>query len=292
MDQLRCDICGVNFKEKRCYRAHLKSKKHKNHIDNNIKDTYKCACGKSYMYRQSLYVHKKTCSYKQEPFTQVQVLMKENNEMREIIYKKDQEMREILDKKDKEMDEFRKQGSKEMDELRKQVEMLIETRNTTNNSNNTNHIQTQNNIENQYIVVNSFGNENIEHLTEQIICQLIKTSPFTCVPQLIEKIHFDPEHPENHNIKITNKKMNYAEIVKNNKWVTANKKKVIDDVIQKSYIILDETYTDNKDSISERRQERFDNFQNKFENKDETLHRNIKNDVDLLVINGTNELHK
>ena len=63
-----------------------------------------------------------------------------------------------------------------------------------------------------------------------------------CVPQLIEKIHFDPEHPENHNIKITNKKMNYAEIVKNNKWVTANKKKVIDDVIQKSYNLLDETY--------------------------------------------------
>jgi hypothetical protein len=113
-----------------------------------------------------------------------------------------------------------------------------------------------------------------------------------CVPQLIEKIHFDPEHPENHNIKITNKKMNYAEIVKNNKWVTANKKKVIDDVIQKSYNLLDETYSDNKEVMSERRQERFENFQDKFENQDENLHRNIKNDVDLILINGTNEIHK
>lgn len=141
-------------------------------------------------------------------------------------------------------------------------------------------------------MVNSFGNENTNHITDQIICRLIQTAPFTCVPQLIEKIHFDPEHPENHNIKITNKKMNYAEIVKNNKWVTANKKKVIDDVIQKSYNLLDETYSDNKEVMSERRQERFENFQDKFENQDENLHRNIKNDVDLILINGTNEIHK
>ena len=44
--------------------------------------------------------------------------------------------------------------------------------------------------------------------------------------------------------------------------------------------------------MSERRQERFDNFQNKYETQDETLMKNMKNDVDLIVINGTNELHK
>ena len=163
------------------------------------------------------------------------------------------------------------------------------TKNTTKNT--TNNIQTLNSIENQNvnIVVNSFGHENIDHLTYQIICKLIKTAPFTSVPLLIEKIHFDPEHPENHNIKITNKKLNYAEVVKNNKWVTANKKKVIDDVIQKSYDLLDEKYTDNKDDISEKRQERFQNFQEKYEQADEELLRNIKNDVDLLLINDTNE---
>jgi hypothetical protein len=186
------------------------------------------------------------------------------------------------------MDELKKQVDG-MDELRKQVEMLLgkSTKNTTKNT--TNNIQTLNSIENQNvnIVVNSFGHENIDHLTDQIICKLIKTAPFTSVPLLIEKIHFDPEHPENHNIKITNKKLNYAEVVKNNKWVTANKKKVIDDVIQKSYDLLDEKYTDNKDDISEKRQERFQNFQEKYEQADEELLRNIKNDVDLLLINGT-----
>ena len=59
-------------------------------------------------------------------------------------------------------------------------------------------------------------------------------------------------------------------------------------MIQKSYDLLDEKYTDNKDDISEKRQERFQNFQEKYEQADEELLRNIKNDVDLLLINGTN----
>ena len=258
-----CSTCQLSFKSKRCLTAHFKTKKH---LTGNKETKHKCVCGKSFSYRQGLNTHKKTCTYTEPVIESSKIL---------------QVLQDKLDKKDQENQEMRE----EMDELRKQVEMLLSksTKNTTNN------IQTLNSIENQnvHIVVNSFGHENIDHLTDQIICKLIKTAPFTSVPLLIEKIHFDPEHPENHNIKITNKKLNYAEVVKNNKWVTANKKKVIDDVIQKSYDLLDEKYTDNKDDISEKRQERFQNFQDKYEQADEELLRNIKNDVDLLLINGT-----
>jgi hypothetical protein len=55
---------------------------------------------------------------------------------------------------------------------------------------------------------------------------------------------------------------------------------------------LDEKFADNKDSISERRQGRFENFQDKYEDNDEETMRNMKNDVDLILINGTNEVHK
>jgi len=254
-----CEVCAKTFSCHRSYETHLKSRSHRVRSEKTI-NLYKCFCGKAFNQTSSLSRHKKKCKQSQTnsdpPEQKLQLLQKENQQMRE-----------------------------EMNELRKQVEMLLgkSTKNTTNN------IQTLNSIENQNvnIVVNSFGHENIDHLTDQIICKLIKTAPFTSVPLLIEKIHFDPEHPENHNIKITNKKLNYAEVVKNNKWVTANKKKVIDDVIQKSYDLLDEKYTDNKDDISEKRQERFQNFQDKYEQADEELLRNIKNDVDLLLINGT-----
>jgi hypothetical protein len=183
-------------------------------MNGNKENKYKCICGKTFTYRQGLHAHKKICNSVLIDTTTItdeseqvilllqEQLSKTNKEMSEILDKKNEEMRERLDKKDK-----------EMDELRKQVEMLIEKTScnipppiTTNcnNNNSNNHIETQNNIE---IVVNSFGHENIDHLTDQIICKLIKTAPFTSVPLLIEKIHFDPDHPENHNIKITNKTM-------------------------------------------------------------------------------------
>lgn len=280
-----CSLCDLSFPSKICLTQHFKTKKHMN---GNKENKYKCTCGKTFSYRQGLHGHRKKCIQTQtninQPEQVIQVLQQELNKKDQELNKKDEE----LNKKDQEQKIMRE----EMDELRKKVEFLFEKTSGNTTNNNTNNINSQTNIENQYIVVNSFGNENIGHLTDQIICQLIKNAPFTCVPQLIEKIHFDPEHPENHNIKITNKKMNYAEIVKNNKWVTANKKKVIDDIIENSYNLLDEKYTENKESMSERRQDRFDNFQNKYETQDEILMKNIKNDVDLIVINGTNELHK
>ena len=265
MMTLTCEKCNFIAKTTQAYNRHILTKKHQLRINNNAK--YKCLCGNTYKSAQCLYRHRRQCSYNppnniETNTCEVQTLLKENQEMRD-----------------------------EMKDLRKQVEMLLQQ---SGKKTTTNNIQTQNNIENQSvnIVVNSFGNENIEHLTDQIICKLIQTAPFTSVPELIQKIHFDPEHPENHNIKLTNKKMNYAEIVKNNKWVTANKKQVIDDVIQNSYNLLDEKFADNKDSISEKRQERFENFQDKYEDNDEETMRNMKNDVDLVLINGTNEVHK
>jgi hypothetical protein len=284
MNPPRCEICGVDFKEPRCYTAHLKSLKHKKTVDNKIENNHKCSCGKSYIHRQSLYNHQKTCQYKEDDSIQVQNqnLTKENNEMREMIHKKDQEtdkMRERLDK-----------TNREMDELRKQVETLMArgTGNTTNrNSHNNTHIETQN-----VIVVNSFGNENIEHLTDKIVCKLIQAGPFTCLPKIIERIHFDPEHPENHNIKVTNQKNNYAKIVKDNKWITTNKKQAIDTMIQNGYGLLEEKYQDNKESISEFKQERFEDFQEKYADQDKDLMKTIKDEVDIALLNGTGKLHK
>ena len=268
-----CDVCNMSLKSKINLNRHNNTNRHKKRASGNT-IVYTCDCGKFYNHRPSFYRHKKECSY--IPSNDVET----NTSQVELLIKENQEMRERLDIKDR-----------EMNELRNQVELFLQQtgKNTTNNNST---IKNQTNIGNQYIVVNSFGNENTEHLTDQIICKLIQHSPFKCVPELIKKIHFDPEHPENHNIKLTNKKLNYAEIIKDNKWIMTNKKKVIDDVIQNSYNILDNSYTDNKDSISERQQERFDNFQGKYENEDETLNRNLKEEVDLLLINGTNEVHK
>ena len=80
----------------------------------------------------------------------------------------------------------------------------------------TNTIQTINNIKNIYnnITINNYGNENISHLSLEYFRKLIMAGPYGCIPKLVEKIHFDPEHPENQNIKLSNKKLPY---IKNKK---------------------------------------------------------------------------
>ena len=47
---------------------------------------------------------------------------------------------------------------------------------------------------------------------------------------LLAKKHFDPEHPENHNIRKLNKKDNFLEIYNNNKWNTRDYKSGLDHI--------------------------------------------------------------
>ena len=63
-------------------------------------------------------------------------------------------------------------------------------------------------------------------------------------------------------------------------------------MIQNGYEILEEKYQDNKESISEFKQERFEEFQDKYENQNRNLMRNIKDDVDIVLINGTERIYE
>ena len=119
---------------------------------------------------------------------------------------------------------------KKQEELQDKVEdLLIElskngstinniTNNTTNN---------QNKIIN--ININNYGNENIDYLNKDYLNNLLQGA-FTAIPKLIENIHFNPSHPENHNIKITNKKEPYIKVRKNDKWELQDKKENIGNI--------------------------------------------------------------
>jgi hypothetical protein len=62
-----CEICNVFTDNKKDYNKHLLTRKHQNvskclqDVDKNTIKQYVCDCGKQYSYRQSLYVHRKTC---------------------------------------------------------------------------------------------------------------------------------------------------------------------------------------------------------------------------------------
>ena len=151
-----------------------------------------------------------------------------------------------------------------------------------NNNNSTNNIETQN----INIIINAFGNENTDYIDDKAILACIGRV-YKSIPSLLEKLHFDPKHPENHNIKITNKKLPYASVMGNNqKWKTVDRKDAIEKMVTNSYNMLDEKYTENKDKFSTQKQQNFEGFQTKFESDDKELMKQIKTEVDMMVLNG------
>lgn len=167
---------------------------------------------------------------------------------------------------------------KENEELRKKIENLEKGKiNTTNIENQTNNI----------ININCFGNENMDYITDKVILHCM-SKIYGSIPLLIEKIHFDPEHPENHNIQIPNKKLPHAKIMnKKREWEIVQKKDAIDSMIDNGYNLLDEKFQENAHELADNKQNRFRDFQSKYEEADKDTIKDIKEKVEMLVINNS-----
>ena len=140
-------------------------------------------------------------------------------------------------------------------------------------------------IINNNIVVNNFGNENLEYISDKMIGNLL-AYPKSCIPKLIKQIHFNPNHPENHNIRIKNKKLKYAEVKENNQWKLKHKKTVLDDLVDFGYITLEE-FKDDKDNLDDLLIKGFTKMMEGY-NKSK---KDIIEKVELEVLNGSNDLN-
>ena len=138
-------------------------------------------CNKILSRYDSLSRHMKTCKEKKE----VELTMIQNEEMIKI--------------------------KKESEDMKKEIEELknfkIQTQNNITNNHNNSHNKTNN------IIINNYGDEDLKHLRTRDFKKLLN-GIYSAVPKLIEKIHFDPEHPENQNIKYPNMNKPFLKIMK------------------------------------------------------------------------------
>jgi len=262
-----CSSCNYTTNVQQSYNRHIKSATH-NKKCNNTRTNYVCEnCQKIYLHRQSLYNHYKKCQSSNT-----------NNQS-------------VLECMQQKIDKF----EKERDEMKAQIALLMEKcenrmpqgqpHNTTNSHNTNSH--------NNVIVVNNFGNENIDYITDKKVKEIITESGFIgSIPKLIDDIHFDKGHPENHNIKITNMKSNLAKIFKNDKWIAASKSDTIEGLLEKIVTILIDKYENTKKEIKPSKQQRFEDVQALFATQDKYTLKNINNKVDATLINGSNEIYK
>jgi len=250
-----------------------------------------CECGKYYLHQQSLRNHKIKCKFIKEiplhtqipdhTVDQLIIGLKQDIDSQKIEFQKEQaDLKEAFEIERHQM-KLAFEGS-----MKEQINQILEkyagTGTTNNNTTNTNNIETQN----INIIINAFGNENTDYIDDHAILACIGRV-YKSIPSLLEKIYFDPKHPENHNIKITNKKLPYASVMGiNQKWKTVDRKDAIETMVLNGYNMLDEKYTENKEKISSSKQLNFEGFQSKFESEEKEIMKQIKTDVDMMILNG------
>jgi len=117
----------------------------------------------------------------------------------------------------------------------KEENKILQSQLTTINNTQTNYFNTQN------IIINSFGNEELQHILPKIPI-LIKNFPTTAVTDMICETYYDPKHPENKTVKIRNTKEKWAHTFNGESWDVHRKMDTILDVLQKSFKLIDDFY--------------------------------------------------
>ena len=150
--------------------------------------------------------------------------------------------------------------------------------NTTNN--------TTNNINQMNVIINSFGDENISYITEDFLTKLICTGVFNSIPKLVRQIHFNPNRPENNNVKITNKKLSYASVYKNNRWEYRDKKEVIENLVNRGYGLIDEHFDAIQNELPAKYKQRYKDYDRCFNDENGKEKKKQMKNTELVIINA------
>ena len=180
--------------------------------------------------------------------------------------------------------EAKKDDKMEIISIKNKIDDLLTKLENIKTGVNINHVNT--NVNTKFnIQVNNFGNENIDYITDKIYKKLLN-HPLSAIPKMIEFIYFNPKHPENHNIRITNRNNKFAEIKRNNKWILKHKKEVIDDLTDNGFLTFEEYKDLNEDKLNQLLVNRFNKISNFYENHKDK----INEEVELTVLNGNNNI--
>jgi len=219
MVNYNCNICNYITKRNYDYNKHLKTKKHLNNEKNYVGETEKQKSSHHKIPQSPAFSPQNTtqisdhnnkeyinCEYCNKEFSRIDSL---NRHIEKYCKKKSE-----LDKMENENSKIIEKQNKIIDLQSKQINKLLEKNakqinNTQNNNNSTNII---NNIH-----INNYGEENLEMLTDEFKERCI-TRPFYAIIDIIKKIHFNDDYPENKNMRIVNKRDNKIQVLTDGKW--------------------------------------------------------------------------
>jgi len=203
---IECKCCKYKTIYKTNFDKHLLTTKHKKNSEIIDDKPFTCKyCSQKYKYKQSLSKHVKYSCTKNK-----------DEDLKELV----RLLNDKLENKDKQLDHKDKlleNKDKQIEKLKGKLEINI----------NTNIV---NNIHNNNFTLLSYTKTDTSHLTDNDYKMCIKKRN-GCVVKMIEKLHFNPEKPENMNLYIPSMKDKYLMMYENGNWKLTNKK----DAIEKIY---------------------------------------------------------
>ena len=223
MEVYDCKCCSFVTDIKFNFKRHLKSNKHisktKLQIDNENKL-------KNIVSTQVIF----NCEYCNKVFTMKNSMIRHMNER--CKENKDKDLTKLV----KLMNKERKEDKEQIANLQKQIDKLSSKLQININTTN---------IQNNFIL--SYKDTDTSHLTDKDYESAINKVN-NSIKYLIEKIHFNPEKPENMNIFIPNLKNKYLMLFENGSWQTKSRKDEIDTLKMRKEGLLNEWFQANKDN--------------------------------------------
>jgi hypothetical protein len=253
-------------------------------IDNNGEDNICEFCKKILSSYKNLWRHLKTCKEKKKDEEVkdsmdklVKLLNKKLDDQNKQINNQMNDFKKELTKRDNQLTKRDKQLMKQ----NKQIDELIKKAGINNST-----INVQNNIK-----LLSYSDTDRSHLTDNDIIKCLKHSNF-CIPYLIEKIHFDANKPENHNVYISNLKNKYIMMYDGKKWKCNDRDEQITNLIDDNEGIIEyklEEWIENGNKFPEM-MKKFNRYIEKKEN--DIVINKIKDDIKLLLYNNRTIINK
>jgi hypothetical protein len=186
---------------------------------------YKCElCDKQFTFAQSKYVHKKHCTEKHKD---VQI---------------------------EKLDMIVKEQQKKLEQLEISFAFTQNNIKTTDNSQYS-HNNITDNSQNVHIHINAFGHENTDYITQSPDYKKFMTrclmNQINGLCEYIVKKHFDENHPENHNIRKSNKKDKIIDCYDGTQWIP----KLSNEFLKKLIFKIEKDFSNFTDSLSKQETE-------------------------------------
>ena len=131
---------------------------------------------------------------------------------------------------------------------------IVGNNNTQINNNTQNNTTNNTQINNVTVNILPYEQTDVSHLTDRDYQRAFNRASM-CVPQILEKIHFDPEKPQNHNVYISSMNNKYIKLHNGERWNLRDREETLEDLFADAEYMLEnklEIWQDEEDPKSER----------------------------------------